>query len=132
MEERGAPLLVPEERGVLAHAFALWGAPAAWLVELNVGYSLATNHCTAVRHGAPPLGAGGSAVVVLLVICTAVALAALLRARRGLLQARAGPVAIGSSRRRFLALWGVALGIGFSVATVATAVGILLLSRCGG
>lgn len=115
-------------------AFGLLGGPAAWFAQLLVGYALASGPCFPhdQRLAAPPPQWTWShaGIVLMVLLCTVVALAALrvswsdLRggSRRG---APAG-------RARFIAAWGVALGGGFCVATLLTAVGIALLPRCAG
>ena len=70
-------------------------------------------------------------IVFLLGVCTLVAFAAFWVSWQNLRQAREQTPAVGG-RSRFIALWGVALGAGFCVATLLTAIGIGLLPRCAG
>ena len=39
---------------------------------------------------------------------------------------------IGAGRTRFLALWGMVLGVGFALAAAITAVAFIVLPRCAG
>jgi len=111
-------------------AIVLFAGPLAWFVELNVGYVLATEPCfpTDQRLSAPaPHWAWTHAGLFGLAgICLLVALWGWLLSYAAL---RREP---GESRNSFAALWGVAFGGGFFAATLLTAVGLILLPRCGG
>ena len=70
-------------------------------------------------------------ILAVLALCVGTAFLSLWVAWNGLpaVSAHTGP---GTSRERFLAQWARALGVGFCFATLASAVGIVLLPRCGG
>lgn len=122
-------------RGLPARAvFGLLGGPLAWFVQLLAGFTLANAPCFPHDQRLAAPGAhwawthGG--ILVMLLLCVVVALVALrvswVDLRSSSEGARAG------SRTRFIAMWGVALGGGFCVATLLTGVGIVLLPRCAG
>jgi hypothetical protein len=127
----------------LAAAFALLGGPLAWSTQLWVGYALASWPCFPrdERYLQPPreFAWTGAALIGLVVACALIALAAwciswrnLRLARAELASDRSALVYESASRRCFGALWGVLLGGGFFVATLFTAVALLLLPRCAG
>jgi hypothetical protein len=131
-----AGLAVPRRSG--PGALALFAGPLAWFAELNLGYALATEPCFATdqRLAAPApnwawthaglFGLAGLCLVVALwsfLICWAA-----LRRESG----TADSITAAGNRCRFAALWGVAFGGGFFVATLLTGVGLVLLPRCGG
>jgi hypothetical protein len=111
-------------------AIVLFAAPLAWFAELNVGYVLATEPCfpadERLSAPAPHWAWTHAGLFGLAGICLLVALWGFLVSYAAL---RREP---GESRNRFAALWGVAFGGGFFVATLLTAVGLILLPRCGG
>lgn len=108
---------------------ALFAGPLAWFAELNIGYVLATQPCFATdqRLSAPAPDAAWThaGLFGLASLCLVVALWSLLVSWAAL---RRGS----GDRHRFAAVWGVAFGGGFFVATLLTGVGLVLLPRCGG
>lgn len=119
-------------------ALALFAAPLAWFAQLNIGYALATEPCfpTDQRLLAPdPRWAwthGG--LFALVALCTLIALWAFANALTAVRRQSGSAAAMSAagSRNRFATLWAVAFGGGFFVATLITAVGLILLPRCGG
>ncbi|MBV9346110.1 MAG: hypothetical protein JOZ03_14100 [Gammaproteobacteria bacterium] len=132
------PVAAPQGR--LAGAFALWGGPAAWFAQLNLGYAWASRPCFphTQRLLAPLPGTPwtGGALALLLVVCVLIALAAFWVAWQRYQLTAAEPQAGGAhdprARLCFLSLWGVAFGGGFALVTLANAVALLLLPRCAG
>lgn len=119
-------------------AMILFAAPAAWLIEIGVGYALASERCFAGDRRLPFPSANWAwtqgALYALAILAALVALYAFLvslRAFRQYIGAAASPAPVGS-RIEFAALWGVAFSGGFGVATLLTGVGLLLLPQCGG
>ncbi len=123
--------------------FCLFGAPSAWFVALCGGFALATQPC--VVDGVPRMEpeAGlqwtGSVMVVLWVIALLIALVSGLMAWRAFTRGNREPQSherdcmnAAAERARFLALWGMLLGGVFALATAMTALGFLILPRCGG
>ncbi len=114
--------------------FGLLGGPLAWFAQLLVGSTLASAPCFPhdQRLLAPPAPWSWThaGIVGMLLLCAVVALAAFGVAWRDLRRGEGGATYAG--RARFVALWGAALGGGFCVATLLTAVGIALLPRCAG
>jgi hypothetical protein len=119
-------------------ALALFAGPLAWFAELNIGYVLATHPCfpTDQRLIVPALQWDWTHPALFSVagVCLLIALWGLLsswaasRRESGTLHSTTAA----GSRSRFAALWGVAFGAGFFVATLLTGVGLILLPRCGG
>ena len=135
MRDAGFAPYMPEQRGILTQVFALWGAPLAWFVELNLGYLLAAAPCFSgdQRLLAPhaSLTWTHAGLLAVLGLCVGIAVLSLRVAWNGL-RATSARTGAGTSRERFLAQWARALGVGFCLATLASAVGIVLLPRCGG
>ncbi len=115
--------------------FAVAGGPAAWYLELNAGYALASTPCFAGTQRLPSLTQGlawtSPLMTALLAVCTLIAFAAFWLSLRELQRSHSAGTP-DSGRERFAALWGTVLGGGFCLATVATAAGLLLLPRCTG
>ena len=123
--------------------FALFGGPAAWFIQLCAGVALADQPCfvEGARAVAPLQSAAWTwpAMIVLMVIAAVVALLSCLVSWRAFQRTRheapgddAHLMESGSGRTRFLALWGILLGAGFTLATAITAVAFITLPRCGG
>jgi hypothetical protein len=123
--------------------FGVFAGPIAWLVQLGLGYSMATQPCFigGARGLAPAPGSQWTlaGMGVLMAGATVIALLSLLVSwsayRKTATEARGdGPHLLesGGGRTRFLAIWGMLLGGGFALATVLTAVGFVLLPRCAG
>ena len=123
----------PRVAGSLAVAFGLLGGPVAWFTESLLGYALASGPCfphdQRLISPAHDFTWTRSGITFLLVVCVLVAFAAFLVSWRNLQRAQ---ITAGGGRARFIALWGAALGAGFCLATLLTAVGIGLLPRCAG
>lgn len=134
MPDAGLSAYLPEQRGILTQVFALWGAPAAWFVELNVGYLLSAAPCFPADHRLvvppPSLTWTHAGLLTLLALCIGTAFLSLWVAWSGpRAAAHTGPE---TSRQRFMTQWARALSVGFCLVTLASAVGIGLLPRCGG
>lgn len=116
----------------------LFAGPLAWFAQLSVGYVLATEPCfpTDQRLLVPDPRWAWTHVglFALLALCILIALWAFARSLVALRRPgdTVGSVAAAATRSRFSALWGVAFGGGFFVATLLTGVGLVLLPRCGG
>ncbi|HEY2683059.1 MAG TPA: hypothetical protein VGI93_06095 [Steroidobacteraceae bacterium] len=123
--------------------FRLFGGPLAWFLQLNAGFALASQPCFHAGERRAFLAGGTDwsfiAMVVLMGIAVAIALLAALVAwsayRRGLDESEAAQAHATKAEARytrFLAFWGVCLGLGFALATVLTAVAFVVLPRCAG
>jgi hypothetical protein len=124
-------------------AFLLFTGPCAWLVQLCIGDSLLSWPCFPldVRRDAPLVGyeATWSIALILLLICALLAFIAGLASWRTLRDVQKEGdgghpqlVPVGQGRTRFVALWGVVLGFGFTAATLVTLAGFALVPRCAG
>jgi hypothetical protein len=129
--------------GRLRGVFSVAGGPAAWLVQICAGDWLASGPCFpgAHRYVAPPgvWSWTGPAVLVLMIGCAVIALAAFLvswRIYRASATERSGVhrelIEGGAGRAHFMALWGMVYGGGFCVATLFTVVAYAALPRCAG
>lgn len=126
----------------LARIFGLWAGPAAWFLQLCVGYALASWPCFPqdIRQPAPLAGYDwtNSALLAVSAASFVVALAAcfvsrqIYRATHDVADAQPALVATGMERTCFLALWGMVFAAGSAVAIAATALSLLLLPRCAG
>ncbi len=124
-----------------AEFFGVVGGPVAWFVQFCTGYALASWPCfpKAQRALIPIAGYDWTwpAMILVLIGGVIVALCAFFVSlrnfqytpseeepdRRELVDDRA-------ARRHFVALWGIVLGTGFALATVITAVALVVLPRC--
>jgi hypothetical protein len=124
-------------------AFALAGGPVAWYLQFNVGYVLASWPCFPSDHRmqVPMAGYAWSFPAMVAVMLTGVIIALLAfwvswRAFQRTRDEGGGDhshmLETGAGRTRFLAFWGVVLGSGFAVASLATAVAFVFLPRCAG
>jgi hypothetical protein len=122
--------------------FALFGGPLAWFVQLNVCFALASQPCffNGERTAAFAERADWTrpSMIASTIIACAIALLSTLiswRAYRCAENASDGdsrPVLeVGAGSRRFLALWGMALGAGFALATILAAIAFVV-PRCAG
>jgi hypothetical protein len=114
--------------------FGLIGAPLAWLLQLDVGYALASWPCFPKdQRGLVPVAGFAwtwPAMIIGMGAAVAIALAALGVSWRAF---RATETELaGGGRTRFLALWGMWLGGSFALATLLTSVAFMLLPRCAG
>lgn len=123
--------------------FLLTTGPLAWLAQLAIGYGLLSWPCFPLdlRLDAPLPGYEGTRAVALLLLLACAVLAAASgivawRTLRAVMDEKQGDhrhlIHIGHGRTRFVALWGVILGFGFSIATLATLAGFALVPRCAG
>jgi len=121
--------------------FGVWGAPAAWFVQLCVNYALAGRGCD--QFGTPTAGDGKSwnmlamavtALITLLIalLATSVAWRSYRRTQREQPGGHPELLEIGAGRTRFLAFWGIVFGVGFSLTILFTALGQEVLPRCSG
>lgn len=134
---------LPRSPALRESFFALFGGPAAWLVQLFAGYSLASESC--YPGGAPRLAlpahlgwtrAALAAVMIGACVISLLALSSSLGAyRRSSEEMRRSSeeiVGLGADRTCFLSLWGIIFGAGFAVASVLTFVAYFVLPRCAG
>jgi hypothetical protein len=124
-------------------AFGIAGGPAAWFLQFNAGYALASWPCFPGDHRMrlPMDGYAWSwpAMVGIMIAGVLIALAALWISWRNLQNTRTEHsgghghlMATGTGRTRFLALWGVVLGAGFALASLVSVVAFVVLPRCAG
>jgi hypothetical protein len=120
--------------------FALFGGPLAWFVQLNVSFALASQSCflNGERIAAFSVSPGWtrpSMIALTSMACVIALLSAHIswRAYRRTDDKSGGDDLpdMAAGRSRFLALWGVALGAGFALATALTAIAFLV-PRCAG
>ncbi|MBW0004466.1 MAG: hypothetical protein JO216_13355 [Hyphomicrobiales bacterium] len=127
--------------GLFALAFPVLAPPLAWSAHLVINFSFSSHAC--YPDGAPlripEAGAGWLWSLLLLtdVAGMVIGLAGALVAWRNWKLtsqelAETGPplAEIGEGRTRFLAMWGVLIGIGFSAATLFDFVGLWVLPIC--
>jgi hypothetical protein len=123
--------------------FAVFGGPLAWFLQLNAGFALASQPCfqNGERTVVPHLAADWTwaAIIASMITACAIALLATLISWRAYARTEdraAGDqrhtIKIGSERARFLALWGIFLGAGSTLATASTAVAVIVLPQCAG
>jgi hypothetical protein len=122
--------------------FAVFAGPIMWFLQLTMGFALVTEPC--FNAGEPAAVPGlvnrmHTAALGLVVLAWAVSLVAAWVAWRAYQRTEdeghgdhRHVMEVGTGRTRFLALWGVILGIGSAVATSFTAVALFVLPRCGG
>jgi hypothetical protein len=125
-----------------ALTFGLVAAPAAWVLQLVVNYSLASHVCfpgyhplSNVLHG---WGAIWSVLFVIELVALAIALAGGIIAYRSWQTTREEAsddtrhlVEVGRGRTRFLALWGLFTSFGFSLAMLFSLSGLFVVPLCG-
>lgn len=120
--------------------FLLITGPLAWFVQVCIGDSLLSWPCFPLdtRLEAPVPGYEGTRVIalVLLLLCATLAAASGMAAWRTLRavmdETEDDHVHIGRGRTRFIAMWGMILGFGFTIATLVTLAGLALVPRCVG
>jgi hypothetical protein len=123
--------------------FGVFGGPAAWFIQLCAGYGLASQPCFVNGAWVAQLPANSHwtwlAMVILMIAAAVVALLAFLVSWRAFKrtqhEVRGNEVHLmetATGRARFLALWGILLGLGFAVASALTAVAFATLPRCAG
>ena len=117
-------------------ATVLFAAPAAWLIEVSVGYLLATEPCFPAEQRLPAPAAQWAwtpaALHALALLALLVALYSFVVSLRAFRAQAASGAGTRQSRLRFASLWGIAFSSGFGVATLLTGAGLFLLPRCGG
>ncbi len=123
--------------------FILFGGPLAWFAQLCLGSMLASWPCFAgmERLVAPLPGyhwTRGAAVALMLLATITSALAGALAWRTfdAVCDESVGDTdmfaAIGRGRTRFVALWGVILGVSFAIVSPLTLLAFVLVPRCAG
>jgi sterol desaturase/sphingolipid hydroxylase (fatty acid hydroxylase superfamily) len=127
--------LTRRRKGVPLHQilFALFGGPLAWFLQLNAAFALATQPCFLDDQSLAPQPLNGwstPAMVAILACAGVIAYAAMLTAWCAYrhTQLEGGD----QGRTRFLALWGICLGLGSTLAFVLTALVFFVLPRCAG
>lgn len=122
--------------------FAVFAGPIMWFLQLTLGFALVTEPC--FNAGEPAAAPGlvdrtHAAALGLIALAWVVSLVAAWVAWRAYQRTEdegygdhRQVMEVGTGRTRFLALWGVILGIGSAVATSFTAVAFMVLPRCGG
>ena len=120
-------------------AMALVGGPLAWIIQLCGGFAAMTMACFegGERTVWPIVGEGAVILLSLITFCVALAATWLswrlyVRTREETEGDHAHLVEIGAGRTRFLALWGLVLGAGFTVTIVFNALALLLVPTCAG
>jgi hypothetical protein len=127
----------------LESIFGLLGAPLAWLLQLDAAYAMASWPCFPKDHRQPLPDAAfawtAPAMLIAMLAAVAIALAAVLVSWRSYRRTRGEGgggaqqlLQAGTGRTRFLALWGMLLGAGFAIATLAGAFAVMVLPRCAG
>jgi hypothetical protein len=127
----------------IAAVFGVVGGPGAWFLQLCIGDWLANGPCFSgsQRYLVPSHGLAWTwpALVVLLLACVMIALAAFLTSLRIYRTTPSGATvtttvvpSVNLARVRFMAYWGMIFGAGFCVATLLTAVAFVILPRCAG
>jgi hypothetical protein len=130
-----------ERAGLGQIAFAIVAGPLAWFILVCAGEALASEPCFpgGHRYAAPLPGLHWTwpALIALLIVCVLVALAAFVvswRIYRATCSEEVGRGLLdeGTGRTRFMALWGMLYGGGFSVATLFSLAAYIALPRCAG
>jgi hypothetical protein len=125
--------------GALMMLFGLLGAAAAWILQTEIGETLAAQACFPHRTAlaAPQWSWLMSALDVMSIVALLIGAAGVWVAWRGWRMTRAArpdsapPVSdTGAGRTRFLALAGLMLSLLFLVGLVATGLAVLLVSPC--
>jgi hypothetical protein len=130
-----------ERVGLLALTFPVLAPPLAWSAHLIVNFAFSSHACypdgAPLQSPAPGFGWLWSLLLLIDLAGIIVGLAGALIAWRNWRLtaeelAETGPplAEIGEGRTRFLAIWGLLIGIGFSVATVFDFVGVWVLPIC--
>jgi hypothetical protein len=119
--------------------FGIFGAPAAWALELIAGYSLVAHYCYPrdVPLDTPPFGALHLTGIIISLVLLLVALAALATAVQSWRDTRHGHDAehhelleVGEGRARFMAFGGVLLSVMFLFALIMSALPLVTNSLC--
>ena len=142
MTETGHPAPARHRVSLGALWFGLFGAPAAWSIQMLTDYSTNAHGCFPRMYplGSPAMGAARMSLVLWLVSAAAIAIgaAALVVALRNYLATRHEErgeahelLEVGEGRTRFMALSGVMLSALFLLASLAHAASMLMLANCG-
>jgi hypothetical protein len=137
----GHPAPLEHRVSSTAMLFAVFAAPAAWLMQLIVNYGLAAHRC--FPHDEPLVaGLSGSTQAALIAVNLAaitVAFAGGLLARRIWHRTRDEHegsthrlLEAGEGRTRFLAMFGQLAGLGFLIATIFDTVALYMVPQCFG
>lgn len=127
----------------LMASLLLYTPPLAWLVQLTLGEMLTSWPCfPGPDRLATPLDGYDWTRVASIVLLFGAAIAAWTagfaswRVYQSVRGEREGGhdslLEIGHGRTRFVALWGIYLGVGFGIATLATLAGFIMVPRCLG
>ena len=125
--------------GALMMLFGLLGAAAAWILQTEIGETLAAQACFPhrVALAAPQWSGLMPALDAMSIVALLIGIAGVLVARRGWHMTRAtrpdsAPPGSdpGTGRTRFLAMAGLMLSLLFLVGLVATGLAVLLVSPC--
>ena len=141
MTETGHPAPARHRVSNSALWFGLFGAPAAWSIQMLADYSTDAHGCFPRMYplGSPTMGGGRLSLVLWLVSAAAVVIgiAALVVALRSYAATRhewRGEahelLEVGEGRTRFMALSGVMLSALFLFASLMHAASVLLLAEC--
>jgi hypothetical protein len=140
IDERAHPAPHRHRISLIWLLLAIFAPPAAWSVHLILNYVSASRAC--YPDGAPQSVPSIDWLWVLLILVDIVSLvvsagAALLAYRSWQISAeemaehRSAMVETGEGRTRFLAIWGLLIGVGFFVAVIFDFVGLWILPTCG-
>jgi hypothetical protein len=120
--------------------FALFGAPAAWLIELLIGFAVTSYTCdmhqtrgalAAVPGWVSPLIAIVNILALLIGALALLAGVVLIRRTQGEHEARSGePIDAGEGRTRVLAVWAIVGSIIFIVALLTNTFSLTLVPIC--
>ncbi len=139
MSEQAHPAPHRDRVGLGLLALVLIAVPCLWGLRLVVNYAIDSYFCfpDAVRHNILP-GWAWPLLLALDLVCIAAAAAGVFISYRNWQITReeaaasgAPLVEIGEGRTRFLALWGLLIGIGFLVAMGFDLVGLWIVPACG-
>ena len=122
-------------------AFALWGGPLAWFVQLNINYALVAQPCfpgpqrNVELPGNAHWAFAAAVVVYLLLLAVAIAagLLSVILFRRMHDETTGSDTDVeeaGAGRTRFLTYWGMLLGFGFAVVILVNAAALLTVPPC--
>jgi hypothetical protein len=120
--------------------FAVFAPPLAWSVHLVVNYGFASHSC--FPDGQPQKAASFAGLRILLLaidgaalVISAIAVLIAYRAWQAssqeLAETGSSMVETGEGRTRFLAIWGMLIGLTFFVAVIFDFVGLWMLPICG-
>ena len=123
--------------------FAIVAAPVVWSLQVLLGYALSSHACFPREYplAVLPQGWGGLPHALLAVTAVAFVIAAAASFmgyrswRKTAGEAGGGHkhlIEVGEGRTRFMAAWGLWIGALFAVALIFDALGLYLVSSCGG